>query len=518
MVINARWITSLILLGIALIFSAPSAQATEYLTQEKALELAFPGADAITPQTVLLTKEQREQIGRLTQQTAVTPKFDYHTGLVKGVTQGYAVLGDARSKSDPFTYLLVLNPDCSIRMVEILTYSGIRGHEVRQKGFLNQFKGKTAQDKIQLRSDIKNMAGATISCQSLTDSIRQRMAYASVLLPPQATNVNIQTEVTPIVPAPAPTTANPAYYQRTQYLMGTLLEVAVYTTDRTIADQAITAAFAEVARLEHIFSTFRSESDASRLNRATLDTPVPVSDDFIALLTRCRLMTEHTQGAFDVTVGPLVSLWKDAAKTGTLPSEPAIAAARQAVGMRHLTIDTEQRTVTRTHAGVRVDFGGIAKGYALDGAANVLKKAGVTTALLNFGGQYLAVGPPADQPYWRIHVRHPEKPQDPTSSLAEIHLITGSVSTTGDYERGLVIDGRRYSHIIDPSTGKPVLNMLSVTIVSENGTDADALSTGLYVLGITAGKRYADQHGTAALMMNSNGEITQTTSYQKLSK
>jgi thiamine biosynthesis lipoprotein len=505
------------LLGIALIFSAPSAQANEYLTQEKALELAFPGADLITPQTVLLTKEQREQIGKMTQQTAVTPKFDYHTGLAKGVTQGYAVFGDASSKSDPFSYMLVLAPDCSIRMVEILTYSGIRGHEVRQKGFLNQFKGKTAQDKIQLRSDIKNMAGATISCQSLTDSIRQRMAYISVLLPPQTSNMNAKAEATliPIVRETTPPGTNPAYYRRSQYLMGTLLEISVDTAYRTTVDKDVTAVFAEVARLEDVFSTFRPGSDTSRVNRAVPGTPTLVSDDFITLITHCRRMTEHTKDAFDVTVGPLVRLWKDAVKEDRLPPELVIMKAREAVGMRYLTFDTERRTVTRMRDGVYIDFGGIAKGYALDRAASILKKAGLTAVLLNFGGQYLAVGPPKDEPYWRIHVRHPDMSTDQTRALAELHLTTGSISTTGDYERGLFIGGRRYSHIINPRTGRPVSDMLSVTIVAETGMEADALSTGFFVMGVTDGLLYANLHETAVLMMDQKGELVQTTALLK---
>jgi thiamine biosynthesis lipoprotein len=518
MVINIKSMLGIILLGVIFIFFASSAHTKEYLTKQKALELAFPDADSVSQQTILLSNEQREKINKLTQQKIIMSKFDYHTGTLKGVMQGHAVFGEAYSKSDIFSYILVLNLDCSICMVEILTYNGIRGHEVRQKGFLNQFKGKTLQDNLQLRSDIKNMAGATISCQSLTDSIRQNMVYVSVLLIPKATSRIKRNEVLSIVPNPVIITANQRCYQRTQYLMGTLLEITIYAADDIFADKVITSAFDEVARLEYIFSIYRQESDVSRLNHAALGIPISVSNEFITLLTRCRLITERTHGAFDVTVGPLVNLWKDAEKRGVLPSETAINLTMKSVGIQNLVIDNGQNTVTRLHEGVKLDFGGIAKGYAIDCVADIIKKAGVTAALINFGGQYLAVGPPEDQPFWRIYVRHPKKFQDPVSSIAEINLITGSISTTGDYERGLIIDRQRYSHIIDPRFGKPVQNMSSVTIVADNATDADALSTGLYVLGLVDGQCYADQYGIAALMMKETDEIVKTAAFSKVIK
>ncbi|MHB9108406.1 MAG: FAD:protein FMN transferase [Armatimonadota bacterium] len=488
---HAVW-AAILLAGLALL--PCSAGAKEYLSKKEALKLAFKDAEVVE-QKVTARKEQLEQIRKLAGIKTLPPEFSYFQGTLKGKTTGFAIIDDVIGKTHPITYLLAVEPDGTVAMVEIMAYRESRGGEVRQKSFLKQFKGKTIKDKLRMREDIKHIAGATLSCRSVTDGVRIQLAYLAVLAP--LVDEQAMGEGSPETVL-ASAAGEPRPFTRAQYLMGTLLEVLVYAPDRPHADRAISRAFAEVARLEAILSTYRPGSDVSRLNRAPAGQAGAMSPEVIDLLAQSREISEATHGAFDVTVGPLIELWRNAAGTDTLPSAEALAAVRDRVGLRHLSVQGE--TVCRLRDGVEVNFGGIGKGYALDHAAEVLRAEGIEAALLNFGGQVLVTGLPPGRTCWTVEVRDPRDPWNPALHLSALRLVAGSVSTSADYARGLTIAGRPYSHILDPRTGQPVAGMRSATVIAPTAAEADALSTALYVLGPEAGRRLAEARGLAALL------------------
>ncbi|MEI6521005.1 MAG: FAD:protein FMN transferase [bacterium] len=355
---------------------------TVYLTNDAALKLAFPKNDKVIPKKVTFSAEQKKKICTLAKIDSSPGEFTYYTGVLKKKITGFAVIADTRSKLASFQFLLVVNLNGTIRSVEVMSYNEDIGSEITNKDFLVQYKNKSSNNKIKVKEDINNIAGATISCRNLTDSVRINLACLTVIAP-------IEKKA---VPKPKKTASMSSYviplmtsvvkpYARARYLMGTLLELQVYADNSETANSAINAAFDETVRLEDIFSVYKPDSDASRVNTAS-NLPVKVSEDYIKLLSKCNEITQETNGAFDVTAAPLISIWKTAEIRNVMPTTEEIEKAKNSVGISKLIIDDNNKTVFSQTPGVKANFGGIAKGYALDKAAKILKEHGIKSALL----------------------------------------------------------------------------------------------------------------------------------------
>lgn len=279
--------------------------------------------------------------------------------------------------------------------------------------------------------------------------------------------------------------ASPIRVERVRYLMGTLCTVSVEAADSARAVAAVDAAFEEIARLERVMSSWRDDSELARFNRAAGTGPAACSADLAAVLDSAFALARLTGGAFDPTVEPLMVAW-DLRGQGRRPGAAALAAARGLVGWPGLTVDREARTARLAHAGMGVDLGGIGKGYALDRAAAVLERQGATSALLNFGGELLALGAGET-----VTIADPAQRLTP---VVELPVANAAVSTSGQSERGFTAGGMRYGHILDPRTGRPSPATASVTVVGASGTRADALSTALLVMGRDAAAAFARDH------------------------
>jgi thiamine biosynthesis lipoprotein len=274
--------------------------------------------------------------------------------------------------------------------------------------------------------------------------------------------------------------------ERETYLMGTLLRAQVGASDREVGLAAIESAFATVARLEDLLSTWRDDTELSRLNHAPVGTSEAVSPALVALLAEVRRWRDDTDGAFDPGLGSLIDAW-DMRGKGRIPSRAELESALSASGLSHFQLDPARGTLRRTRDGSWIDSGAFGKGAALRSARDVLEALGIRSALLDFGGQVLAIGDP-DDPAWTSAVAHPSRRQEP---VALIRLSDASASTSGQSERAVEVHGCRLGHILDPRTGFPVPAWGSVTVVAADPLEADALSTGLFVLGPDAALRWA---------------------------
>jgi thiamine biosynthesis lipoprotein len=261
-------------------------------------------------------------------------------------------------------------------------------------------------------------------------------------------------------------------------------------------------------------SIFIEESEVSRLNRSDRGEPIAVSPELIEIVGLSAEISEMTEGAFDITVAPLLFLWNQAASSGRIPRSEEREYARDRVGMALLECDPRARRLRFLRGGMAIDLGGIGKGYALDRAAAVLREHGVRRALLNFGGNILALGSPHDA-RWEIGIRDAGSP---SSCVAGFSLDRGAVSTSGDYERGIDIRGTRYSHIIDPRTGQPAQGLLSVTVIDSSAARADALSTALYVMGREKALRFAEEHSIAALLVSETDGLRKSRVFLEIEK
>ena len=291
-----------------------------------------------------------------------------------------------------------------------------------------------------------------------------------------------------LVQGPGARSAN--RYEFTRPLMGTTMRIVMYAPDAGAAQRAAAAAFGRIAELDAELSDYRDSSELMRLSRQAGSGPVRVSDDLFRVLRAAQQLFRRSDGAFDVTVGPLTVLWRRARRQAEMPDLSQVAAARQLVGGYKLILDEQHRTVTLLERGMRLDVGGIAKGFAADEAATILERRGITRALVAAGGDLRITGPPPESDGWRIAIQ-------PLGGVDQVHassvmLHNAGVSTSGDAEQFVVIDGVRYSHIIDPCTGRPKTGRSSVTVVAPDATMSDGLATAVAVLGPEKGLRLVD--------------------------
>ena len=273
----------------------------------------------------------------------------------------------------------------------------------------------------------------------------------------------------------------PRLVERSRPSMGAEARLSAWTADDARALAAFEEAFAELDRLESLMSVWRPGSDIVRLNEAAGRQAVDVSPDVIATLLVARDVSDWTDGAFDVTFGALSDVWKfDHDQDNRIPSADEIGKRLPLVDYRSLELDVPARRARLTLKGMRAHLGGIGKGYAVDRAAAILRSQGVRDFMIQFGGDLYVGGTRGGRP-WRLGIQDPRGPAERT--FGAIEISDSSFSTSGDYERFFLQGGRRYHHILDPHTGEPARGSRSVTIVARTATLADALSTGVFVLG-----------------------------------
>ncbi len=270
-------------------------------------------------------------------------------------------------------------------------------------------------------------------------------------------------------------------YSFTEPRMGTTFKIIVYAPDEATAKTAAGAAFTRVAELDGIMSDYKPASELMKLCAKAGGDPVKVSDDLWTVLERAQEVARRSDGAFDVTVGPIVRLWRRARKIVQMPDPDDLARARALVGYDKVRLDPKAHTVQLLKKGMQLDLGGIAKGYAADQALLVLKKHGLTRALVAAGGDIAVGDAPAGADAWTIGIAPVE---DPESKPKKYLLLTNAaVSTSGDAEQYVEIGGKRYSHIVNPKTGLGLVGRMTVTVVAPNGITSDSLTKVVAVLG-----------------------------------
>ena len=291
--------------------------------------------------------------------------------------------------------------------------------------------------------------------------------------------------------------------------MGTLVTITFYAPDAAAAKSAAAAAFQRIDALEEIMSDYQADSELMRLCDQPFGTPVPVSKELFDVLQRSQRMSKLSDGAFDVTVGPYVRLWRFARKRKVLPTPAEIAAARAAVGWQKLRLDAHARTVTLLVPNMRLDLGSIGKGYAADQAMQVLKGRGIDRAMVAASGDIAVGDPPPSQPGWKIGIAALGSTTNRLPLTVLLHKA--GISTSGDTEQFIEINGVRYSHIVNPATGLGLTNRIQATIIGPDATTTDTLDTTLSLLGVKRGLALADAlPRTAALIVTKDDGQTRT--------
>lgn len=298
---------------------------------------------------------------------------------------------------------------------------------------------------------------------------------------------------------------------KTEFVFGTVCTITLYDQGK---DSVYRDVFARLREIENYMSVNISASDVSRINAAAGIEPIQVREDVFTVIERALFYAQLTDGAFDPTVQPLVSLWGFSDDKPHVPSQPEIREVLPLINAQNVEINRQTRAVFLKERGMALDLGGIAKGYAADEAAQVIKNAGINRAIIDLGGDIVILGEPKDKRPWRVGIQNPNSNPGIFFGVLEITAKDGqqSVVTSGAYERFFEEDGIRYHHIFSPFSGEPIINdLLSVTVIAPIAMDADALSTAVFVMGYEKGKQLIDSlPGTEAIFVFNNKSVRTT--------
>ena len=275
-----------------------------------------------------------------------------------------------------------------------------------------------------------------------------------------------------------------------QVHMGTQFRIVLYGSDEESAGRASQISFQRIAELEQILSDYRADSELMQLCQQAGNGSVPVSPDLFAVLSRAEQISELSDGAFDVTVGPVVRLWRRGRRMRKLPDLDRIGEARGLVGYRKVCLDRKARSVQLLQAGMQLDLGGIAKGYAADEVMSQLRRLGFPRALVAAAGDIVVGDAPPETQGWSIAIAPGGTGEEQPDSFLLLH--NAAVSSSGDIEQFVEIDGKRYSHIVDPRTGVGLTDRIAATVVAPDGVTCDPLATALCVMGPERGLKLVD--------------------------
>lgn len=273
--------------------------------------------------------------------------------------------------------------------------------------------------------------------------------------------------------------------------MGNTFEITVVAADEHWAQEKIDLAVGEISRIEKLLTTFDENSQTNQINRQAGISAVKVDREVFDLIQRANRISGITDGAFDITYGSIDKrLWNFDKSMTSLPDEATAKAMVKLINYRNVILDAEKCTVLLKEKGMRIGFGGIGKGYAAEMAKALLKREGVKSGIVNASGDLTTWGLQPDNKPWTIGIAHPDNAHLPFSYM---NITDLAVATSGNYEKYVIIDGRKYSHTINPKTGLPVTGIKSVTIISPNAEIADAMATPVTIMGIKAGLNMIDQ-------------------------
>ena len=286
-------------------------------------------------------------------------------------------------------------------------------------------------------------------------------------------------------------------FEDSRVSMACTYTVLLYGKDPKQLPLITNAALDEADRIDALMSNYKPESPLSQINREAGKGPVRVEPELFRFLKRCVEYSRESDGAFDITVGPLMKTWGFFRNEGRVPWPFEIGSVLRHVGYQYLKLDVVHRTIQFEKEGMEIDLGGIAKGYAVDRIVEILKEQKIESAFISAGGSTLyGLGTPPDRPGWEVKLRDPLSPHDPKKSPITVLLKDRCLSVSGNYEKFFIVRGVTYSHIMNPKTGSPVENMFSVAVLTQNGTDGDALDDSFYVLGFEKSKallaKYSD--------------------------
>lgn len=293
--------------------------------------------------------------------------------------------------------------------------------------------------------------------------------------------------------------------KKSAYLMGSDFEITVVSNSATEGEEAIARAISEIIRIENLISSWKSTSETSKINSAAGIEPVSISKELFDLIDRALKLSKLTDGAFDITYASMDKIWKYDGSMKEMPSEESIQKSIAHIGYNKIELDQKNKTIFLKNKGMKIGFGAIGKGYAADRAKWLLQELGIDSGIINASGDISSWGTKPDGSSWQIAITNPMNKE---KSYGTFSIDNQSVVTSGNYEKFVTFNGKRYSHIIDPRTGYPASGLLSVTIFAPKAELADALATAVFVMGTEIGMDRINQlKQIECILIKENGSI-----------
>ena len=470
-----------------------------FLTKEQALNQSFPDCDTIVYDEIILTDEEKMQLQKSLKRKIFEERFIVYFGIKSAKVVGYAIITEEVGKFHPYTFIVSANPEGKIRHIAVLVYRESRGSEIMNKRFLHQFKGKSLKNPIRINRDIINITGATMSVVTMCTGVKKVLAVIEEFYINGKRGKNIDS-LNKVEFREKKEKKEATLLKKAVLSMGTVFEITAYVSDNERAEIAFQEVFNEVNRLDKLMSNYKEDSNLSKVNREAVSGSVSCDDELAYIIEQSLKYGDATKGAFDITVGPLMKKWGFFREEGRIPDKKELELVLGWVSYKNVIVETETKkslirdsryesVISFENPHTQIDLGGIGKGYAVDVATKMLRENGIRSALINFAGNVYAYGSPAGRKSWAIGLQNPRSSKN---ILGSFEIVDKAVSTSGDYEKFFIMNGERYSHIIDPRTGTPVKGVVSVTIVADDATMADAFSTGVFVMGVEEGLKFIE--------------------------
>ena len=493
---RAVWMSASAVMAVA----AVPASAEVYLNEAQALAVILGEKAIVRREQKTLDETLRAKLERASNLRFPESTYTFFIAAQAGQAEKYAIQVSEIGKSEPITFMVGMSPEGKVTEVVIMVFRENRGWEVKEKRFLNQFRGKTLHSTIRVDEDIINYTGATLSSKAVARGVKRALLLLDAFYPGEARTKVAPTSqfVRPLPLSPLLTTIDSegrlGLYRESRYAMGSVCEIRVWCRSADEARRAFATGFAEIQRNEQVFSAYRIDSELALVNREASSGPVPVTEEFFDLTRYAVRSWRRSLGTLDVTVGPMMKAWGFWQGEPRMPSRTEFLEAQNLIGCDKVSLDRRGRTVQLQRQGMELDFGGLAKGHAAKRVARVLQRQGVLAALVNLGSSSLCaseVTPSAadrrshgetgvEIGEWPIGVAHPS---DGTQCPVYLLLEPGwALSTSGTYEQQFEVDGKKLSHILDPRTGWPLNGLRSVTAVTRSGRRSEALTKQLLIL------------------------------------
>lgn len=462
------------------------------LSLEDALDLMFPKSDTIVKENFILTAEEKLNIQKTLKRKIVEDSFEVFIGKKGDKIQGYTVISQEIGKFHPFTYAVCVKPDGKIKNTAIMVYRESRGGEISHKRFLAQYNGKSLDNPIKINKDIINITGATMSVRMMCMGVRKVLAVVDELYIKNRRDADSSSVLSLLI--------NEINHQNqnsennsvkgdrlAKMVMGSLADIYVFDEAGSDNKEVINKVFAELERQDNLMSNYKETSPLSEINRSAAKGLINSDPELLHVIERSIFYSSLTEGAFDITILPVVKKWGfyDEKIKGIIPFAKEIDAILPAVSYKNVVLDRLNNSISFKNKMTQIDLGAIGKGYAIDMAVEILNKNKVDSAIINFGGNIYVMGEPPIAESSKVWIQHP---RISGGFVGYLNVKDMAISTSGDYEKNFIVDGIRYSHIFNPKTGQPINNSVaSVTVVADSAIEADALSTGIFVMGLEKG-------------------------------